>query len=463
MGEALSVVGKRVPVKENYDKVQGKAEYCGSIALPGMLVGKLLFSPYAHARVVKIDTTRAESLQGVKAVVSKKAAPRRLFTWNAMVYQIPDGGDPPDQYIFDDVVRYIGEPVAAVAAVNEEVARTALDLIEVEYEELPAVLTVEEAVKEDAPRVHDAVEKNTPFPAAPLFCYGDVEQGFAESDAIVEGVFSTSKQCQAGLENAGSVADYRNGRLTVWSQTQVPHMAKRMIAQALDIPESTVRVIQPFAGNGFGSGAELCTEPYACLLAMKAGAPVKVVLTRNEDFCLRFTREHLVRIEMKMGVKKDGTPMALSARYTGDAGAYIAMTVAGTAVAAASNITVYEFRNMYQEIETIYTNHLPSGAMRGFGGMQSTFVREVLVDEACEKIGMDPIAFRKKHHRGVGGLGWFPDTKITSCWLDECLDAWMSVLTRVRIASDGKKNGRDGGRKRRACGGEASGWLPWAG
>ncbi|MBN2466555.1 MAG: molybdopterin-dependent oxidoreductase [Deltaproteobacteria bacterium] len=459
MQEELRVVGKRVPVKENFDKVQGKADYCATITLPGMLVGKLLHSPHAHARVVSVDTSRAEGLQGVKAVVTKKDDPRKIFTWNVMTYQLPDG-EPQDQYIFDDVVRYVGEPVAAVAAVNEEIAKKAVDLIEVEYDVLPAVFSVEDAVKKGAPRVHDTAENNIGAPPTPVFCYGDVEKDFSESDTIVEGVFSTSKQSQAGLENAGCVAEWRNGRLTVWSQAQLPHMTKRMIAQALDIPESTVRVIQPFAGTGFGAGTDLCPEPYACLLTMKAGAPVKVALTRSEDLRMRFTREHIVRVEMKMGVKKDGTPMALKAKYTGDAGAYMGKILSGCGVALASNITEYEFKSMYQEIEAIYTHHLACGAMRGFGGMQSTFAREILVDEVCEKIGMNPIEFRKKYHRGVGGLGWFPDTKISSCGLDACLDVGAE-----RIGWKGKWQGwgaKKEGIRRRGVGVAAMGWLSGA-
>ena len=457
MQNELRVVGKRVPLKESYEKVTGKAEYCTTVSLPGMLVGKILRSPHAHARVLKVDDSKAEAIPGVKAVVSGKDVPQKIYTLNVMTYQLPEG-EPQDMFLFGNRVRYVGEAVAAVAAVNEEVARAALAAIEVEYEVLPAVFDIEGAVREGASLVHEQVPSNTPIPPTPVFCYGDIEKGFNESDVVVEGVFGTSKQIQAGLENACSVADYSDGRLTVWSQIQLPHMAKRMIAYLFDLPESAVRVIQPYAGCGFGAGTDMCAEHIAAALSIKAGVPVKVKLYRNEDFSNRITREHIAKIHMKMGVKQDGTPKALQARYTGDAGAYACKIASGCGVALAANITEYEFESMHQEIEAIYTNHLACGAMRGFGGMQSSFVRETLVDEACEKIGMDPISFRKKYHRDVGGLGWFPDTAISSCGLDECLDVGAEKIGwKEKWGKD-----RSVGPVKKGVGVAAMGWLSGA-
>ncbi|KMY66014.1 hypothetical protein AAU61_18780 [Desulfocarbo indianensis] len=453
----MRVVGKRLPLKESYEKVTGKAEYCTTVALPGMLVGKILRSPHAHARILNLDISKAESMPGVKAVLSARDVQKRIYTLNVMTYQLPDG-EPQDMIMFDDVVRYVGDPVAAVAAINEEIARKALEAIEVQYEVLPAIYNIEDAVREGAPAVHEPVPGNVLIPATPVFCYGEVEKGFAESDVVVEGTYQTSKQIQAGLENACSVADFRSGRLTVWSQTQLPHMARRMIAHLFDLPETRVRIIQPYAGCGFGAGTDLCNEHYAAGLAIKAGAPVKVKYYRNEDFSNRITREHIVRVDMKVGLQKDGTPKALQAKYVGDAGAYACKIGSGCGVALASNITEYEFENMHQEIEAIYTNHLSCGAMRGFGGMQSSFVRETLIDEACEKIGMDPIEFRKKHHRGVGGLGWFPMTEITSCGLDECLEIGAKKIGW----KDKWRKGQKDGPLRRGVGVAAMGWLSGA-
>lgn len=457
MHKELKVVGKRLPLKENYDKVTGKAEYCTTISLPGMLVGKVLHSPHAHARILAIDVSRAEAIPGVKAVITAKDVPRKIFTINVMTFQLPEG-EPQDMFLFGDEVRYVGEPVAAVAAINEEVAREALAAINVEYEVLPAVFDIESAVRQGAPPVHENVPGNMPVPPTPVFCYGDVEKGFLESDVIVEGLYSTSKQIQAGLENACSVADYRDGKLTVWSQIQLPHMAKRMLAYLFDLSESAVRVIQPHAGCGFGAGTDLCNEHISAALAIKAGAPVKTKYHRSEDFANRITREHVARIHMKLGLKQDGTPKALQARYTGDAGAYVCKMASGCGVSLASNITEYEFESMHQEIEVMYTNHVACGAMRGFGGVQSSFVRETLVDEACVKIGLDPVAFRKKYHREVGGLGWFPSTAISSCGLDECLDIGAEKIGWKEKWGKMKSEGP----VKRGLGVAAMGWLSGA-
>ncbi len=457
MGDALRVVGKNIPLKESYEKVTGRAEYCTTVSMGGMLVGKILRSPHAHARVLSVDTSKAEAIPGVMAVITRDDVPQKVYTTNVMTYQLPDG-EPHDMVMFDKVVRCVGDPVAAVAAVNEPAARAALEAIEVEYEVLPAVFNIDDAVKEGAPRVHENVAGNIGVPPTPVFCYGDVEKGFQEADAIVEGTYATSKQIQAGLENACSVADYHNGRLTIWSQTQLPHMTKRMLAYIFDLPESRVRIIQPYAGCGFGAGTDLNNEHMAAALSMKAGAPVKIKYDRQEDFTNHFPREHLAKIEMKLGLTKDGVPKALKAKYIGDAGAYLCKTASGCGVALASNITEYGFESMYQEIEARYTHHLASGAMRGFGGMQSSFVRETLIDEACEKIGMDPIVFRKKYHRDVGGLGWFPMTEISSCGLEECLEKGAEMIgweeRRGKMAPEGPI--------RRGLGVAAMGWLSGA-
>lgn len=457
MQEQYNVVGKRLAPKENYEKVTGKAEYCTTLSFPGMLVGKVLRSPHAHARVLSVDTARAEKIPGVKVVVTGKDFPRKMYTTNIMTYQLPEG-EPHDMMLFDEVVRYIGDPVAAVAAVNEEIANRALAAIDVTYEILPAIFDIDDAVVEGAPLVHAQVAGNLAVPPTPVFCYGDIEKSLSESEVIVEGVFQTSKQIQAGIENACSVADFNGERLSVWSQTQLPHLAKRMLAYIFDFSESKVQVIQPYAGCGFGAGTDLCTEHLAAALAIKAGAPVKLKYSRSEDFANRFTREHIARIEMKLGFLKDGTPKACRARYIGNAGAYIIKNASGCGVALASNITEYEFESMYQEIEVRYTHLLPGAAMRGFGGMQSSFVREVLVDEACEKLGMDPIEFRKKYRRKVGGLGWFPMTQISSCGLDECLDIGAEKIGWKR---KWRKMPADGS-IRRGIGVAAMGWLSGA-
>lgn len=453
----LKVVGKRLPLAEAYEKVTGRAEYCSTLALPGMLVGRIKRSPHPHALVVRVDTSKAEALPGVRAVISRHNTPRTVHTSNVMTFQLP-GGEINDMVLFDEKVRYVGDPVAAVAAVDEPTARAALELIEVEYELLPAAFDVYTASSEGAAPIHAFAPNNVPVPPTPVFCYGEADQGFAESVAVAEATYTTSKQVQCGLENACSVADFKNGRLTVWSQTQLPHMSKRMLAHIFGLSESRVRVVQPYAGCGFGANTDFHGEPICAALAMAAGAPVKVWYTRSEDFNNRVTREHIARIDMKVGVAADGRPKALKALYTGDAGAYMCKTASGCGVSLASNITVYDFEAMHQEITAVYTNHIGGGAMRGFGGPQSSFARETLVDEVCEAIGMDAVEFRLKHHRGVGGLGWFPSTAVSSCALDECLE-----IGAERIGWSGKRGRktRDGSRVR-GVGVAVMAWLSGA-
>lgn len=452
MLEELAVVGQRKPLPEAYDKVTGRASYCSTMRLPGMLVGKALRSPYPHALIKKLDYSKAEQLPGVAAVVSAQDVPKKLYTSNAMHYQVPQG-EIHDQLIFGDHVRFIGEAVAAVAAVDEKVAREALALIEVEYEQLPAVFNIDDALKEGAPLLHDFVPTNCAVPEAPVCPIGDAEQGFAESSIIVEGWYSFSKQYQMGMENACCIADYQGGRLTIWSQSQLPHMAKRMLSHALDLPEGRIRLVQPYAGCGFGAGTDLRGEPICAALAMKAGAPVQLWYTREEDCSVGATREHIAKVWMKIGLAEDGSPKALAAHYIADAGAYMQKGTSGCAVAAASNLGEYEFKNVDQKISAIYTNHLGGGAMRGFGGITATYVRETLLDEALEQVGMDPLEFRMKYHWKTGE-GWCPEKIVSSCGLEECLRVGAE-----KIGWKEKWGKPKSGTKRRGVGVSCMSWI----
>jgi len=457
MLEELSVVGKRLPLIGGVEKATGTALFTADIKLPGMLYGKALRSPYAHAKVVKLDTSKAEKLPGVRAVVTGKDVPHKKYTCNIMTYQLPEP-EIFDRYLFDTEVRYVGEPIAAVAAVSEEIAEEALGLIDVEWEVLPAVFNITDAQKPGAPKLHDFAEGNVAAANMPLFPYGDVQKGFEEADIVVEDTFHTTKQIQCGLEPESVIAYFdHTGRLTVWSHCQLPHMLRRMLAYLFDLPEGKVRVIQPFTGSGFGGGTAIVGEDVCSALAIKARAPVKMVWTRAEDFACRATREHIAELHAKIGVKKDGTPVAMELKVTGDAGAYMGKEISGCAVCLASNITNYEFQNMNNELTVVYTNHLNCEAMRGFGGMQSTFAREVLVDEVCEKLGMDPIDFRIKYHRKPGGLGWFPGTAITSCGVEECLR-----IGAEKIGWKEKRAAKKEGTRRRGVGMAMMAWLSGA-
>ena len=287
MSQELSVVGKRIAQPDGAAKATGAAMYAGDLKMPGMLIGKVLRSPYPHARIKKIDKSRAEKLPGVEVVIT----PQDVAQWQGFDRGLKDlpmvaGGYiiPPEEHILNDKARHFGDAIAAVAAINEHIAEEALELIEVEYEELPFVIDPEEAMKPGAPQIHDFAEGNIgkhlsyPFPA------GDVEKGFREADCIVEGKFSTTKQAHCTGETAAAVASLDfSGKLRVWSQCQLPHLGRREIAHIFNLPVGKVELINPFVGGSFGQRLSICAEPICIALALKTGKPVKLVFSREED------------------------------------------------------------------------------------------------------------------------------------------------------------------------------------
>lgn len=293
-----TVVGKSVTPVDAKEKALGTAEYVTDMRLPGMLYGKILRSPYAHARILGIDTSEAEQIPGVKAVITFKDTP-----------QIPFGtqsGGPDDWYILaKDKVRFVGDEVAAVAALDEETAEKALRLIHVKYEELPCVLTPEESVKENSPRLYDERPDNVAF--SYKVERGDVEKAFAESDVVIQDVFYTSQVYQSYLETMAAVAKWdANGRVTMWLPTQVPMKSRIVYAKALGVSAGKVQIIKPFMGGGFGAKFEYVAHVICAELARKTGRPVKIVNSRTEDFMAGNPRVPM-KIEVKMGAKRDGT------------------------------------------------------------------------------------------------------------------------------------------------------------
>jgi len=437
--QEFSVVGKRMPDVSGVEKVTGAAKFTSDIYLPGMLIGKVLHSPHAHARIVNIDTSKAERLPGVEAVVTCKDVPKKQYTGCLMNLQSYSGIEVwgvHDVRVLDEKVRYVGDAVAAVAAVNEKVAEEALELIDVEYEQLPAVFDEIEAMKEGAPRIHDvvqrrqddgtpgdeAVERNIGVHVAhkPV---GDVEKGFQEAGYIIEERAYTSKQRQAPLETFQCIASFNaEGKLTLWTQFQVPNLMKRMIAYVFDMPVGMVRAKGEYAGGGFGAGLHLFRVPLCIALAKKSGKPVKLIYSRREEFTDRPTRETFGPYTFKMGVKKDGTITAVDRKVVAMAGAYVEFSGLSSLIATSVGNTVYRRQNYKAEADVVYTNKLPSGAMRGFGNPGETFIREQVMDEAAEKIGMDALEFRLKNLCQLGDPGTFgPDFPLTSIALDECI------------------------------------------
>jgi xanthine dehydrogenase molybdenum-binding subunit len=424
MSQELQVVGKRIPPPDRAEKATGTAQFTVDTKLPGMLIGKVLRSPHAHARITRVDTSQAEKLPGVEAVLTREDVPRKLFNQSCigLALRSPRAmGEQQDQYILDDRVRFVGDGVAAVAAVDENTAEKALALIDVEYEPLPAVFDPLEAMKPGAPRIHDSAENNVAWHAVYPFAAGDVDRGFQEADCVVEDTFYTSKQKHGQIELDACLASFDvNGRLTVWSPCQHPHLARRTIAELFDMPEGMIRWQTPYLGGSFGGRINLNAEPICIALAKKAGKPVKLEYTREEDFIVHESRQPYI-YRLKMGFKQDGTITAIQARLTANAGAYFTHSGSVTGVSLISLMALYRCPNKAGEADIVYTNSPISGGMRGYGSSQANFAMEQLLDVAAEKLGMDPAELRLKNFKVVGEPGWLPIYPMQSCAVDECV------------------------------------------
>lgn len=423
MGQELSVVGKRVPRLDGAEKAAGRARFTADIKLPGMLIGKVLRSPHPHAKILNVDTSRAASLPGVEAVITFKDIPSNPFNISHLdILEDPAfGPEHRKQYVLSDKVRHVGDAVAAVAAVNESIAEEALALIEVKYEQLPAVLDPIEAMEPGAPKIHDYAERNIathmPFP----FPIGDVDTGLQEADYIIEETFRTTKQKHCQIELNASIASFdHTGRLTVWSQTQQPHPSRTQLARIFDLPEGMVRLLASYIGGAFGARQSFVTEPICVALARKAGKPVKLQDTREEDFIGRETRESFI-ITGTIGVRSDGTITALRAKVTTNAGAYFSHSGGTTSGCLRHLLGLYRCCNMDGEADIVYTNTPISGGMRGYGNPAATFAREQLIDMAAEKLGVDALEFRFKNIKVTGEPSSFPSIPIENSALDECI------------------------------------------
>jgi 4-hydroxybenzoyl-CoA reductase subunit alpha len=396
-------------------KVTGRATYTFYINLPNMLYGKILRSPHPHAKILNIDTSKAERLMGVKAVMTgKDTLGIKQGAWR----RYPDICD--EEILARGKVRYIGDPVAAVAAVNEDTAEEALNLIEVDYEPLPAVFNPMEAIKDEAPQIHEGVEHN--INVNRHMEWGDVEEGFKNSDYIREDWFKCSSQAHVSMETHCAVADFTpDGKLTVWTSTQSPYFVQVLLAWVLGLKENNVRVISRYVGGGFGGKVELDSAQFCCaLLSMKLGQPVKIVLSREEEFTVTRRRTPMVYY-LKTGVKKDGTFMAKECRVFTDGGAYTAFGATALYLTGFFQSFPYKWPSYRYDGYRVYTNTIPSSSMRGFGAPQATFAGESQIDLIAADLGMSPIEIRRKN--GMTPNYEIPgQATIQSCGLQQCLD-----------------------------------------
>jgi 4-hydroxybenzoyl-CoA reductase alpha subunit len=410
-----SVIGKRVPPIDGKAKATGEAKFTVDIQLPGMLYGKILRSPYPHAKILHIDTEKAKRLKGVRAVITGDDVPKVKFGHFTHLPQTMD------QYALAiGKVRYIGEEVVAVAAVDEWTAEEALELISLEYEELPAVFDPEEAIKPGAPIVHEHAERNISRIAR--FQFGDLETAFKDAYCIREDRFTTQPVTHCAFEVHASIAHWDQvGKITLWSSTQSPFKVAEGLSYVFGIPFNKVRVIKPFVGGGFGGKTDgifpidLC----AALLSKKAGRPVKIVNTREEEF-MTSRRRHPFIITLKTGVKKDGVLLAIDAKAIADGGAYNSLGPAIIGRAGVQLFMPYRLPNIRYEGYHVYTNNSVSGAMRGWGNLQMRFAADSQLDMIAKDLGIDPVEIRLRNGHHPGDV--MPNQgRITSCALIECI------------------------------------------
>lgn len=378
-------VGKRLPMIDGAAKTRGEALYAADLGLPGMLWGKILRSPYPHARLVQVDASRALRLPGVKAVITGNDIPRVTYGI------VPKAAD--EFALAPDKVRYVGDEVAAVAAIDEESAEEALDKFEVEYEELPAVFDPEEAKAAGAPLIHQ-VANNVSFQVRKEF--GDVIDGLARSDHVRADRFVTQAQAHCPLEPHAVVASFdpASSRITVWSAKQIPFFLRKILAKTLQLPEAKVRVIKPHLGGGFGGKVDMFSLDFcAAELSRRTGKPVKIVYTREESLTATRHRHPMV-VKLKTGVKKDGTLLAQHYQVVADGGAFNSTAPVMLSLAAFFVMLPYRVPNLLLEGYHVYTNKPAGGPMRGHGVPQMRFASESQLDMIAEDLGLDPVEIR---------------------------------------------------------------------
>ena len=396
----LSVIGTSVRRPDVPGKVTGHARYAGDIALPGMLHAKIKRSTIAHAHIRRIDVSRAAALPGVRAVLTHETVPRVLH------YGSPhprSASVTRDQYILDRKVRYWGEGVAAVAAESEEIAEEALDLIEVEYEPLPAALTVEQALAPGAPVIHERPDNLVVEPV--LVKRGDIDRGFAEADFVIEGTYELGRPTPAYMEPNVCLCQWdAEGRLTAWISTQTPFMVRGILAEVLGVPLSKVRVLVDHMGGGFGAKQDLFQTEFLCaLLAREAGRPVRLEFTRKETF-LGGRSRHPGTVWLKQGFTKDGRITARQGRVTLNSGAYGSHAPGVTSVGTWALTSLYRCDNVHLEGRAVYTNTPIAGAYRGYGVVQTYYALDCQLDEAAERLGIDAAELKLRNAVREGDL-----------------------------------------------------------
>ena len=427
MEKEYKVIGKRVERIDAFERLTGEAKFTSDLYLPGMLYVKILRSPYPHARVVSIDTSKAQALPGVKAIVTAADVP---------AFAIHRRETPPTVVmpVLASTARYVGDEILAIAAVDEDTAEQAIEAVEIKYEVLPFVLDAEEAVKPDAPKIYP--DGNVVKEKADLLTRGDVEEGFRQADVVLEGKYKTHMLQHTTMEPRLTVAEWTGSKLTIWDSNKAPFDVQKGVAKALGIRVNQVRVRTLYIGGDFGDKGNVERQHViAAVLARKTNRPVKIEFTREENYLAAHHR-YPTTWYLKYGAKKDGTLTAIQVKLFADSGAYYHFDGAWGSLEVPAK--VYRCQNVRLEGFNVFTNKSEGGHMRCVGHPAGMFPQEVHMDRLAEKLGMDPLAFRLKNYakREDGDQ----DRKIpfTSCGMEECVR-----LAAEQFGWEAKRKGRD--------------------
>lgn len=433
------------PRTDFHDKVTGRAEYISDVVLPGMLHGKILRSPIPHGLITSIDISEALALPGVFAILTGADVQSLDWLWGPSIKDRP--------IIAIDRVRYVGEPVAVVAAIDERTAYDALELISVDYEDLPFVTDADDALAEDAPVIHENPEPLKDFyftgqartiPGTNVFQdykyeHGDVDEAFAKAHRVFEDRFTFPMVFHYAMEPHCAVASFQDNALTVWSCGQSPTAVQKVLARIFRMPLASVRVITPFVGGGFGGKASVKIDPLAAAIAWKAKRPVRLCLSISESMltCRRLS----AAIDIKTAVDADGTIRGKSVRIVMNGGAYADTGPAVAVKAANRSIGPYNVPNLRLESLAVYTNTVPGAAFRSIGGPQAVWATESQMDIIAQELGIDPVELRYRNMLKVGERVR-PDLRAIDVDMAEALGLASQTMSRVEAAEPDKRLAR---------------------
>jgi xanthine dehydrogenase molybdenum-binding subunit len=425
---SLKIVGKSVQRLDAIEKVTGRARYSEDFFERDMLVGKVLRSPHAHAIVKRIDASKALALPGVEAVLLPRDLPRLKFATAGHPWSLdPAHQDVADRLILTEKARFVGDAIAAVVAVDALTAQQALHLIEVEYEVLPFVLTAEDALKEGAPVIHEERPGNVVSSFGTQ--YGDIEQAMKSADRVFERDYETGIVQHCHLENQTAFAyQDTHGRIVINTSTQIPHIVRRVVAQALGLPWGKVQVIKPYIGGGFGAKQDVVVEPMVAAMSLAVhGRPVRFTFTREEVFIDSRTR-HSMKLNLRIATSLEGKLQGIWIRLLSNTGAYASHGHSIAMSCGSKFRPLYHFPNYKFEPKTVYTNLPVAGAMRGYGVPQMFFALESMLEDIARELELDPIAFRRQNLIQVGHMDPLTKNVVRSFGIPECIAKGMELI-----------------------------------